>query len=388
MFLLMFADVGSRHVFVDESGDPDISIEKQGVSEYFVLTAVIVDSSDLESEEGKARGIIDRFFPKGEIKSSRIGGNIPRRLEILRAVSGLEFKHYSQVIDKSLILADSGLRFRRSFVKFINRILYRNLFRAFSDLHVIADEHGKSDFMLGFSDYLQRRIPQRLFERSTFQFANSKEYPFIQVADLIAGTILRCYTGQDPHSSLDPVRQNTIMIDEWPPRFPEPLGLEELSELDKYSYLVRRHALQQANDFIDERSLSTDPYDQAQVAAVRYLLYHFRSIDPEDYIPTAMLHKHLSDLGFVMSERVLRQRVIAKLRDEGVFIASTRKGIKIPYSVSDLRDFVSTVNNQVVPYLKRLELCRKHFLLATNGGLDIVGKEEFPRLARFLSADV
>ena len=385
---MSFTDVASRYVFVDESGDPDINMEKQGVSEYFVMTAIIVDTSDLQSEEGKAREIIERFFPKGEIKSSRIGGNITRRLQILKAVSDLQFKHYSQVIDKSLILAESGLRFRRSFVKFINRILYRNLFRAFSDLNVIADEHGKSDFMLGFSDYLRRRIPQRLFEKSDFQFASSEKYPFIQVADLIAGTILRCYTGKDPFSSLDLVRQKTIIIDEWPPRFPEPLGLEQLSELEKYSYLVRRHALGQVKDFIDERSLRDDPFDQAQVAAVRYLLYHFRSINPEEYIPTSKLHEHLSDLGFVMSERVLRQRVIAQLRDEGVFIASTRKGIKIPYSVSDLRDFVSTVNNQVVPYLKRLEICRKHFLLATNGGLDIVGKEEFPRLARFLSADM
>jgi len=361
-------------------------LSKSGVSDYFVLSAVIVDAENLQEQEEAAREIIDRYFPKGEIKSSSIGSNIQRRKRILAEVSKLEFTHYSQVIDKSKIHADSGLRFRRSFVKFINRILYKNLFEAFSDIHVIADEHGKSEFMDGFADYLQRRLPQRLFERSTFQYADSFSKPFIQIADLIAGTINRCYSGQDPIELLSLLREHTIIIDEWPPRFPEPLGYEELSEQDKHSYLVRHHAIDQANQFLEELSLSDDIYKQAQVAAVRYLLFHFRSIDPEEYIPTSALHNHLSGLGFIMSERTLRQRVIAVLRDHGVFIASNRRGIKLPYSVSDLKDFVTTVNSQVVPYLKRLVLCRRHFLLATNGELDIVNASEFPELYGYLSA--
>jgi hypothetical protein len=384
---MTFPNTSSRYVFVDESGDPDIDLSKKGVSDYFVLTAVIVEADVLEDEENRAKAIIDRYFPRGEIKSSSIGSNLPRRVAILADVSRLKFKHYSQVIDKSLILTDSGLRFRRSFIKYINRILYKNLFEAFSDLHVLADEHGKSDFMLGFSDYLQRRLPQRLFERSTFEFSDSSDHPFIQIADLVAGTINRCYSGEDPISKLEVLREHTIIIDEWPPRFPEPLGFEELSEPARHSYLVRHHAIDQANDFIEERSLSEDIYEQAQIAAVRYLLYHFRSVDPEEYIPTASLHDHLANLGLFMTERTLRQRVIAALRDHGVFIASTRKGIKIPYTVTDLKDFVSTVNSQVVPYLNRLEICRRHFLLATNGELDIVNKDEFPRLSSYLSGD-
>lgn len=374
----------SRHVFIDESGDPDTDLDKAGVSEYFVLTAVVVDSLDLPQEERKAQGIVDRFFPKGEIKSSRVGSNLSRRSQILDEVCDLRFKHYSQVIDKSRVHTESGLRFRRSFVKYVNRALYTNLFQAFSNLYVIADRYGRSEFMEGFLDYLERRIPQRLFERAEIQFADSFDQPFIQVADLIAGTIQRCYSGRDPMSTLDGLREHTIIIDEWPPRFPEPLGVEKLDQMERFDYLVRSRAFQQVDLFIEERARSEDEYVQAQVAAARYVLYHFRAVDPEEYIPTAKLHRHLIELGFPMSERVLRSRVIASLRDEAVFIASSRKGLKIPYSVSDLREFATMVNSQLVPYLSRLEICREYFLLATNGELDIVQEEEFPQLARYL----
>ena len=378
----------SRHVFIDESGDPEIEVTRSGVSEYFVLTAVIIPSDDLKSIERIVRGISQKLFSGGEMKSSNIGNNRARRQRVINEIAKLDFKHYSQVIDKSKILTESGLRFRRPFVKYINRILYENLFQTYSNLHVFADQHGTSAFMRGFPVYLQRRLPQRLlFEESSFKFVNSADYPLIQLADLISGTISRCYSDKDPISLLDTLRSHTIIIDEWPPRFPEPLGYDDLEELEKYSYIVRKHALKQAEEFIEEKSLEEDFLINAQVAAVRYLLYHFRSINPEEYIPSLALLDHLNALGYSMSEWKLRSKVIAKIRDAGVFVASTNKGIKIPYSIHDLRDFVSSVNSKVVPYLHRLEICRDYFKKATEGKLDIVDDREFPKLFRYLSGD-
>ena len=377
----------SKFIFVDESGDPDIDLSKSGTSDYFVLSAVIVDSDVLDIEQKKAIQIIDKYFPKGQIKSSKIGGNVNRRKKILDEVSNLEFTHYTQVIDKSLIYSDSGLRFRKSFIKFINRILYKNLFESFSDINIIADQYGRSDFMLGFQDYLLRLIPQRLFERSSFEFANSENYPFIQIADLVAGTINRCYSELDPMNVLNTINKNTIIIDEWPPRLPKPPGYENLPDIEKFNYLVRHRAVQQADSFIEKLSKTEDEYEQAQIAAVRYLLFHFRSSDPEEYIVTENLQKYLRNLGFDFSIRTIRQKVIASLRDQSVFIASNRFGIKLPYSVSDLKDFVNKVSSQVVPYLKRLEICRKYFILATEGELDIVNPEEYPALAKYLGDD-
>jgi len=376
-----------KFVYVDESGDPDVELSKEGPSDYFVLSAIIIESDFLADEETKLREIIDRFFPRGQIKSSKIGSNISRRRKILDSVTKLNFSHYSQVIDKSLIISDSGLRFRKSFIKYINRILYKKLFESFSDIHVIADRYGRSEFMKGFKDYLLKRLPQRLFERSTFKFEDSNDYPFIQLADLFAGSINRCYSGVDPMDVLNIIRERTIIIDEWPPRTPKPIGYDELENSEKYDYLVRHRAVQQADSFVEKFSNSASEIEQAQVAAVKYLLYYFRTADPEEYIYTSKLQKYLAHYGFAMSEREIRQDIIAALRDHSVIIASNYSGIKLPYSVDDLSNFVSMVSSQTVPYLNRLEVCRDFFLLATNGELDIVDPVIYPELARYFSND-
>ncbi|MFC1579550.1 DUF3800 domain-containing protein [Thermodesulfobacteriota bacterium] len=376
--------IGSRHVFIDESGDPNLATGSSGVSDYFVLSAVIVDTGKVPEGEASVRKIVDRFFPKGELKSSRIGSNTRRRLQILEAIADLDFKHYSHVIDKTKIFVDSPLRFRRTFVKFINRAMYSRLFESFSDLHVVADKHGTSDFMLGFAEYLKNRIPRRLFATSSFKFVDSRSNPFIQVADIIAGSILRAYSGRDQIEILRPLRRQTILIDEWPPRVPIPPAIEELPEQEWLDYTVRLNAVRHAGSFIDENSGSRDLELAAQVSAVQYLLYHFRSIDPEDYIPTALMHEHLGQLGFDLSLRAVRERVIGRLRDQGVIIASARSGIKLPFSVEDLHAYAEMVGSIVVPYLRRLEKARKHYLLATEGSLDIVSRERQPDLNKFL----
>ncbi len=377
--------IGSRHIFVDESGDPSLETHKPGVTNYFVLSAVIVNSIDLSVQEKKVEAIIEMFFPNGELKSSKIGSKLNRRKRILEAIAGLDFKHYSQVIDKTKIYSDSGLRYRRSFVKYISRALYENLFIAFTELHVIADQFGKSEFMQGFSDYLQRKLQRGLFENHTFEYALSRDELFIQVADVIAGSILRAYSGQDPMSVLDPIRRNTIIIDEWPPYIPEPIGLDQLPEAEQFNFLIKRHAVMQTESFIENNSSSDDPEIQLQVVAARYLLYHFRSVDPREYVTTSELRHHLWNLGFPLSERSVRNKVISPLRTKGVFIASSRKGIKIPFSVEDLRRYVDVVNSQVVPYVNCLKICRNHFLLATEKKLDIVGNEQFPELHKYIS---
>jgi len=376
--------VGRKHVFVDESGDPNLQIQRPGVSSYFVVSAVIVDGSVLEEEQDKVRRIVGRYFPGGELKSSRIGNNIARRTKILKELSVVNFKHYSQVIDKSQIYYDSGLAFRRSFIKYINRTIYGHLFEAFADIHLLADEHGKSDFMIGFADYLKKKLPPTLFETATFAFADSKHVPFLQVADVLAGTISRAYLGKDPISVLESTRKNTIIIDEWPPRIPRPTNLENLDEAKKLDFLLRNYAYDYSSNFVEANATSKTLDVQAQVAAVRYLLYHFRSVDPEAYVPTSSLRDHLEELGFPMSERALRNRIIGKLREEGVIIASSQYGIKIPFSVRELREFVSRVSSQVTPYVSQLSRCRKQFLLATEGKLDIVSKDIFPELHGYL----
>jgi hypothetical protein len=123
-----------------------------------------------------------------------------------------------------------------------------------------------------------------------------------------------------------------------------------------------------------------DEMTQAQVATAQYLLYQFCCVDPKKYVATENLRSHLLDLGFAMGKRMLRSQVIGTLRDRGVFIVSSSKGIKIPFNVADIGRFVKQVDNEVLPYLNRLQLLRAHFLLASERRLEIVDPLRFPKL--------
>ncbi len=377
-----------RHVFIDESGDPYIDLQKKGVSDYFVITAIIVPSSKYNDYNKQARSIIKKYFGTAEMKSSTIGGNTRRREMIINSLASIPFKHYSQVIDKSEILIDSGLSFKKTFVKFIHRSIYQQLLQAYSQLTVIADEYGTSEFMQEFGRYLEKRLPKNLFRSSTFQYGNSKDYPFIQVGDMISGTLARIYSRKDPVSLISPILKNTIIVDEWPPKSPiiESKSSDEIYL--KYDKLVRNQAVNQAKIFIDQFTKNEDYFIQAQIAAVRYLLFHYRSIDPEGYITTAALHHHLMELGYEMSERMLRAKVIGYLRDKSVFIVSSTKGIKIPVNVDELIKFAKQVDDRIRPYLNRLQIIRKHFLLSSDSELDIVDKNLLPVLHKILEPDI
>lgn len=373
-----------RHVFIDESGDPYLDTAKSGVSAFFVLSAVIVEAEKLKEAEKTARDIIRRHFQTGEMKSVAVGGNTNRRIRILNDLSTVPFRHYSQVVDKAEVLTTSGLRYKKSFIKFIHRTVYQRLFQASGSLHVVADEHGTSEFMREFGSYLQRRLPQTLFERSSFRFGDSKDHPLIQFGDMIAGSIARVYSGTDPAETLRPLRSHTILVDEWPPKIPSPATFPEHFPVNDFDLMVRQHAVAQAQIYIDANSdVEDDLLTHARVAAVRYLLYHFRSVDPEEYIPTSAMLGHLRDFGYDMSERMLRSQVIGHLRDSSVFIASSAKGIKIPFSVADLQRFVRQVDERVSPYLGRLHILRRHFLLASQGELEIVDELVYPKLHKY-----
>jgi len=378
----------TKYVFIDESGDPHITSDTEGVSSYYVITAIIIKPDNIENCIDMARSIITRYFQTGEMKSNRVGNNTRRRSIILNALSTIPFKHYSQVIDKSEILTASGLRFKKSFVKFINKAIYQRLFQSFTNISIIADEHGTSEFMREFGSYIENRVPRTLFESSNFRFGNSADYPLIQIGDMIAGSIARTYEGLDSYKILAPLHDQTIIIEEWPPKYPHLITSSELNELGEIDLIVRKQSVRMASQFIDDNSMKDDPIVEARVAAIRYLLYHFRSVDPEEYLVTDVLLNHLTNMGYNISMPTLRSKVIGYLRDNSIFIVSSNKGIKIPFDTMELVQFTKQVQSRVMPYLNRLRIIRNHFLLSSEGEFDMVDNETFPSLNRIIDQGV
>ena len=69
--------------FVDETGNHDLEIEKDGASNIFICVAVVVNDAQSKLIEARMREISRDEFNNSEIKSSGIRGNHNRRLKIL-----------------------------------------------------------------------------------------------------------------------------------------------------------------------------------------------------------------------------------------------------------------------------------------------------------------
>jgi hypothetical protein len=118
-----------------------------------------------------------------------------------------------------------------------------------------------------------------------------------------------------------------------------------------------------------------------QRTCLNYLLFYFKNINPENYVPTFELINQIEKVrNSPISIHYFRSRIIAKLRDNGVLLSSSNKGYKLPSSKQDLYEFVNHSNSYIQPMIDRLIKCRNKVKLATKNDLDILDHEEFKYL--------
>lgn len=369
--------------FVDAYGDPSLGTEKEGVTDHFVVVAVMVETGQLSALQQGIEVVRSKHFNSAEMKSSGIGSNWKRRNSVISDLLKLPFKCHVLSVDKRQIFKDSGLQYKRPFLKYIHGLLYSRLYGALPDLHVIADRHGSDNFMDGFRDYVHRRHIPTLFDTDAgFRFEDSASQPLIQLADVLAGTIghaLRPDSNRTLDSVLQDLSDHILTFAEWPPvarRYVPPAGNE--SELDR---VVRIHSFNQASVFLNNVADSRDPNVRLQIEVLRHLYFNSQYISESAFISTKALRKLLRDvLGADISTHTFRTTVVAPLRDAGVLLASGPKGYKIPVSQGDIMSFVEHGHLIAAPLLARLNRARNELLTASNGRLDILGAEELAYL--------
>ena len=104
------------------------------------------------------------------------------------------------------------------------------------------------------------------------------------------------------------------------------------------------------------------------------------------YIPTKELKNQLLySLEQEFSTQTFRTRIIGKMRDEGVIIASSspKKGYKIPATKAELYDFINHGTTIILPMLERLKKCRDTIKLGTANQLDLFEKTEYSNLKKY-----
>ncbi len=379
--------MNTKYAYVDEFGAFGYNFESEGCSTHFIITAIIVDEKDISVVKQNVEIIRNKYFPNGEIKSSRIGKDHRKRISILNELKVLPFKIFALVCDKRKIFEQSGLRFKPSFYKFINNLAYQELRTSFSNLVITADEVGENDYLQSFAKYIrEREVPLSLFDQSLFRFENSKDNLIIQVADIIAGSLAYNYDEHKKEKAngnnyISILSSKILMIKEFPQTFAN-FNIQQNDSNPQYNAQIADICYRKAKFFMETHNGSDELDVKQQVAVLDYLLFRFMNRSPRKYIPTKELINQLCYLGFdKMSIQAFRAKIIAKLRDNEVIISSSPNGYKIPSSEEELEDFVNRGKTIILPMLSRLKKCNDIIKLGTSGGIDLFQRAEYQVLA-------
>lgn len=385
--------MNTKYAYIDEFGAFGYNFENDGCSTHFIITAIIVDENDISIVKEKVNTIRNKYFPNGEIKSSRIGKNHQKRISILNELKVLPIKIFALVCDKRAISEQSGLRFKTSFYKFINNLAYQELKSCFSNLTIIADEVGENDYLQSFAKYIRKReIPLSLFDKSLFRFENSNDNLIIQVADIISGSLAYNY---DEHKKKKAngnnykamLASNILMIKEFPQTF-DNFNIQQNDVNLQYNAQIASICYRKARYFIETHQESDDLDVKQQVAVLNYLLFRFMNRSPRKYIPTKELINQLCYLGYErISIQTFRTKIIAKLRDNEVIISSSSNGYKIPSSEEELDDFINHGKTIILPMLHRLKKCNDIIKLGTNGNIDLFKRAKYQILANMFKEE-
>jgi hypothetical protein len=368
----------SYTAYVDETGTNILNTSVGGESNIFICTAVLVSDANQDMISHGLSEISARYCRGAEIKSSKIGNNHARRQELLRQVCKFDFHYYALIVNKDYIDKTSGLQFKKTFYKRINRMLYDRVRREFGDLHVVADTIGGIEYMASFDKYLKEKMPN-LISKFTHEFRDSKTTPLLQLADLISGTLGYCFVdsrkGEHSENLRNIVRKKELYIDSLPQFYKN--RTEQSSYTPDGAILVSSR--NRAIEFVEENWKLGDDASRMQVAIVqKFLFQQFMDYDQEGFLSATMLRDYLEALGFErLSEQGFRSAVIGKIRDAGVILSGTSKGYRLAISDSDIHDYLSHNVNIIIPMLSRLKRAQAVIKADIGSGVDILANEEF-----------
>jgi hypothetical protein len=376
--------------FADEYGNNSFDFDTQGT--HFVVSTILIKSEKISEAEQQVEVIRKKYFQNGEIKSSKVGNNTQRRKLILQSLANVDFKVHAIVVDKRKLYSD-GFTYKKSFYKFICGIAYKELYKTFPKLTITVDEHGHNDFMRSFKKYIEANHIRDLFSGSEFVFSNSGSNILIQLADFIGGTIGRCYDTTKNDTNLEEylniLKPNLTAIRFFPNEYKSLLHGEE-NEINTHDKTIAELATNLALDYVDNKEAKSTE-DIHKISIVKLLLLYQSAFSHKVYITTNEIIKHLqSQSDKTISKQYFRTKLIGKLRDAGVLIASkshgNEKGYKLPTKIKDIYDFINHGNAQIIPMINRIKICRDAIYKATHGEEDVLNKDAYSGLKSIIAS--
>ncbi len=365
-------ELPSRVAFIDECGSFGFDFDKKGTSEFYILTAIVVEKEKLDTLHEQFRIVkFNNGLANTELKSSRVDDD--RRLRIMNQLLPLEFGIVLFIADKKQFIEDSPLTdYKSVFIKNMNQHLYNLLYNAYPKLSIIQDQTGYPEFQTAFKNYVVSHRPDwNLFDQYEFDFVDSKDEILVQLADFVGGSIYKSFSNTSGINYFE-LLKGKIATTEFFPRIHEPYWGRLKPEDFKYDKIIYTLAVRLAKEFIGKNQKDETEDKRMQVELLRYLLFYVSQVDPTKYVYSDELVQHISKyVNKRITRNTLFRRVVAPLRDEGIILASCVKGYKIPISVEDIITYFNQTVSTVGPMIHRMGKCRSIIKQGTDNNFDL-----------------
>lgn len=177
-------------VFVDDAGDPGFKLDR-GSSNFFVIACVIFDKSIVAEEVSqimKKHRLDARLSSANEYKFSKTKKSIIK--DLLNKVKDCDFRIRAICVDKSLVRSHELRNKPNSFYNYVIKEVLSNT----PDLEAASvrlDGHADREYRRTAVAYFRKQVNLHEHKISDFKFYDSQKNELIQLADLVAGSILR-----------------------------------------------------------------------------------------------------------------------------------------------------------------------------------------------------
>lgn len=204
-------------VFVDESGDAGLKLQK-GSSKYFVVTLVVFEENEEAEACDKRIDLLKEELAidsKFEFKFNKCKRDFRERF--LKAVSLYNFFYFVIVINKRK-LTGSGFRYKSPFYKYATSLVFKNAKTYLNDARVTIDGSGSKDFKKQLEIYLRKKINKEKIGRvSKIKIQASGKTNLLQLADMVSGAIYRSFgTKEDARVYRSLIKHWEIYVQVWP----------------------------------------------------------------------------------------------------------------------------------------------------------------------------
>jgi len=207
-------------IFIDESGDPGLKIEK-GSSRYFTISLVAFEDKDEALACDQRIGLLRKelgWESNSEFHFRRNSDKVRRAF--LQAVAPYNFFYYGIVINKNPEkLWGEGFRDKRSFYKYACGLVFENAKEKLDNAIIIIDKSGNLEFRRQLAKYLRKRMNEenkKLIKEVKMQRSSGNN--LLQLADYVAGVINRSIQGgkkyADEYRKI--IAHREIFVQIWP----------------------------------------------------------------------------------------------------------------------------------------------------------------------------